>query len=250
MIIFRHILIFVICFILALLTYKRGLLNLDGALTAFFLGLIIGFQGNITLIILLLIFLLSAFLATRYKFNYKKKIDSQEGFKGERGWTNVLANGIVPVSVLLLSQSGNLISIGFLKYEYTMILFVLSVAAAASDTLASEIGMASDKVYLITTFKRVRPGTNGGISLYGEIWAFIGSFYTFGVAYLLFQLENSVIFNPQIILLGTAFGFISCQIDSVLGATLEREGILNKSLVNLLSISITVSIFGGLIYVW
>lgn len=250
MIILEMILIFIICFILSFITYRKSLLNLDGSITAFILGVIIGFQGGLLLIILLLIFLISAFVATRYKFEYKKELGSQEGLEGERGWTNVLANGLVPVMVLLFSESGYLSSLSFLGYETAFLLFVLSVAAAASDTLASEVGMTSSKVYLITTFERVKPGTNGGISIYGELWALIGSFYTFIVAYLLFFVANGSFLGPQTIFMGTLFGFISCQIDSILGATLERKGILTKSQVNLLAILTTVIMFRGLIYVW
>lgn len=250
MVVFRIGLLLLICSFLGLITYRRGMLNADGSIAAFFIGLFIGLQAGLSLILLLLIFLASAFLATRYKFNYKKERGIEEGFKGERGWTNVLANGLVPVLVLLLYNSGGLLSIGFLNSRSSILLFVLAVSAAASDTLASEIGMASKKVYLITTLERVEPGTNGGVSLYGEMWAMIGSLYTFFVAQVLFFLSNQPTFSIKMLLLGSFIGFISCQIDSILGATLERKGTLNKSLVNLLAISISVALFGGLIYVW
>lgn len=250
MVVFRIALIFIICFALGFITYHRGLLNADGAVTAFFIGLFIALQGGLALIMILLVFLTSAFIATRYKFKYKKKRGMQEGFKGERGWTNVLANGIVPIIVLLLYNSGRLLSFGFLNSNLTLSLFVVAIAAAASDTLASEIGMASDQVYLITTFERVEPGTNGGISLYGELWAVIGSAYTFLVAYIIFYLADMAIFSPKILLSGVFIAFLGCQIDSVLGATLERRGLLNKSTVNLMAISISVIIFGGIIHVW
>ncbi len=241
---------FIICFALGFITYYKGLLNADGSITAFFIGLFIALQGGLALIILLLVFLASAFIATKYKFNYKKERGMQVGFKGERVWTNVLANGTVPVIVLLFYNSGNMINYGFLNSNFAVSLFVLAIAAAASDTLASEIGMASKKVYLITTFERVKPGTNGGISAYGELWAMIGSVYTFLMAQLIFYFADMVTFPPNIILFGSFIGFLSCQLDSFLGATLERRGILNKSLVNLLAISISVIIFGGVIYVW
>jgi len=250
MVVFRIALIFIICFALGFITYYRGLLNADGAVTAFFIGLFIALQGGLALIMILLVFLTSAFIATRYKFKYKKKRGMQEGFKGERGWVNVLANGAVPVIVLLLYNSGNLLSFGFLNSKFALSLFVLAIAAAASDTLASEIGMTSNKVYLITTFERVEPGTNGGVSAYGELWAVIGSVYTFFVAQTIFYLADMATFSPKILLSGVFIGFLGCQIDSVLGASLERRGLLNKSLVNLIAISISVIIFGGVIYVW
>lgn len=250
MVVFRIGLLVLICSFLGFITYRRGMLNADGSIAAFFIGIFIGLQAGLSLIFLLLIFLVSAFIATRYKFSYKKERGIEEGFKGERGWTNVLANGLVPVLVLLLYNSGGILSIGFLDSRSCILLFVLAVSAAASDTLASEIGIASEKVYLITTLERVDPGTNGGVSLYGEMWAIIGSLYTFFVAQILFFLSSQPTFSIKMLLLGSFIGFLSCQIDSILGATLERKGTLNKSLVNLLAISISVALFGGIIYVW
>ncbi len=232
-------LVVLICSILAVLTYWKGLLNMGGALTAFVVGLIIGIEGGLIWIFLLLIFLLSAFLATKYKFTYKVELGAQQGKRGERGAINVLANGIVPVAISLLPR----LSSSVFTPEITRALFVGAVAAAASDTLASEMGLLSKKTYLITDLKPVKPGTNGGVSLYGELWSFIGSGYTFLVSYIIFWLFDHDPFTVQMALLGTLIGFMSCQIDSVLGATLERKGVIGKSSVNLLSISISVTIF-------
>ncbi len=248
MVILKLVIILIICSILAVVTYLRGLLNADGSITAFLIGLFIALQGGLSYIFILFLFLFSSFLATKYKFPYKKERNVAEGFKGERGWTNVLANGIVPAAVILLSSSGRLVDFGFLDMKFSIALFVISIAAAASDTLASEIGIASENVYLITNLKRVEPGTNGGISAYGQLWALIGSLYTFIVAGIVFYLFDITVFSPKILLMGIFIGFMGSQIDSLLGATLEREGVMTKSLVNLVAISSTVCIYGGLLW--
>jgi uncharacterized membrane protein len=41
--------------------------------------------------------------------------------------------------------------------------------------------------------------------------------------------------SPVYLLLPMAIGFLGCQIDSVIGATLERRGIVNKKTNNLIS---------------
>ena len=241
--------IIVICVILAFVTYHKKLLNFSGAVAAFFMALFIGFHGGAVLLFLLLIFLFSSFLATKYKFAYKEERGIQEGLKGERGWVNVLANGGVPVMVLLLKDGGPLLKTGFLHSELVLALFVASVAAAASDTLASEMGMVSEKVYLITDLKRVEPGVNGGVSLYGEIWAFIGSFYTFSVAQVtLYIFAAESVLPVPIFMIGVLIGFMSCQIDSLLGATFERRGLMGKSMVNFTSILISIVVFGGILW--
>jgi uncharacterized membrane protein len=41
--------------------------------------------------------------------------------------------------------------------------------------------------------------------------------------------------SPVYLLIPMAIGFLGCQIDSVIGATLERRGIVNKKTNNLIS---------------
>lgn len=244
-------LIIIICSIFALITYKKGMLDISGATTAFTVGLILGTMGGVLWIILLLIFLASAFLATRYKFNYKESRGIQEGKKGERGVINVLANGLVPVVIALFSvpSSGdNLLGLGFIPHDIAIFLFVTAIACAASDTLASEMGVLSDRVYLITSFERVEPGTNGGISLKGQFWAFAGSAYTFFIAFLLFHVLSDISLPSSWPVIGIAMGFISCQIDSILGATAERKGLIGKSSVNFTAISLSVLITGLILW--
>ncbi len=245
------VLIMVICIILSSVAYIFGLLNLGGSAMALVVSMILGFQGGILWILLLLIFLASSFLATKYKFKYKKERGLQEGKKGERGVLNVLANGLVPTIVALMhgaEQSFGLLGIGVLGRSVAVFLFVTAVASAASDTLASEMGVLSKKAYLITNMKRVTPGTDGGVSAYGQLWALGGSFYTFVVAYVLFYLFEGQIFPTTWLVLGIVLGFVSCQFDSILGATLERKKIIGKSAVNIISISLTVILSGVLIW--
>lgn len=216
---------------------------MSGAATAFLIGVFLGVMGGLLWILLLLVFLASAFMATRYKFGYKRSKGVQEGKKGERGAINVLANGIVPVIISMFHsppRGSNLLGLGYLEHELAVFLFVTSVACAASDTLASEMGMLSDRVYLITTGKKVEPGTDGGISLYGEVWAFFGAIYTFLVAYPVFSLISGISLPAWWILTGVLMGFVSCQIDSMLGATLEQKGLIGKSSVNVIAISTAV----------
>ena len=227
-----------LCGVLCFLAYYKDVLTLDGTIAAFAVGLVIGILGNVTWLLLLLFFLLSSFLATRYKFALKEAMGVQEGVKGERRASNVLANGIAPMAAAILSFVGPT----WFPKDISGIVFLSGLAVAGSDTLASEIGVLSQKAYLITTFKRVTPGTDGGISLLGQACALGAALYTGVVGwFVLGDLARAYDLNPTMpitagfILIPIVIGFVGCQIDSVIGATLERKGIVNKKTTNLLA---------------
>lgn len=242
-------LIILACSLMAGLIYKKKVLDFRGTLSAFIMALIIGVCGDVSWIILLILFLLTSFGATRYKYAQKKARGLAEGKRGERSSSNVLANGLVPTVIAFLSFSG-LSAAGFptLQKEVASVLFVVAIAAAASDTIASELGVLYRPVRMITRPSQiVEPGINGGVSYMGQIWALAGSTYTaivgFAMLWLLpFLLPGTLIStlptNYICVLLPLFLGFAGCQVDSVLGATLENRGIINKQHVNFLSITV------------
>ncbi|RLF62377.1 MAG: hypothetical protein DRN31_04145, partial [Thermoplasmata archaeon] len=152
---------------------------------------------------------------------------------------NVIANGIVPAAVALFA----------LKFspEKMIVPFTVAIAVATSDTFASEIGVISDKVYLITNLKKTEVGTNGGVSWLGEAASVLGAAIISISAFILVGME------PKWVVFSIIMGFVGCQIDSVLGATLQggvksreeqlpSDAVLTNSDVNLLSISISTLI--------
>ncbi len=234
-----------LCLTLSSLAYVRSVFTPAGCITAFVVGVIIGIMGHLTWVILLLIFLFTSFAATKYRFDFKRAIGLQEGRRGERGHKNVIANGAVPVVIAILSFENSFYP--YLDKELGSILFLAAIAVAAADTLASELGILSRNVYLITSRKRVRPGTDGGVSWTGQMWAFFAAGYTALLGTLIFHywgLVDFTLFN----LLAVGFaGFIGCQIDSVIGATLEQKGMVSKLTNNLASITMGTALVWVLI---
>jgi uncharacterized protein (TIGR00297 family) len=229
----------VICGVLSFLAFYKNVLNKEGAATAFGVGFVIGVFGHIVWLILLLIFLLTSFAATRFRFSLKEKRGVQEGVRGERGGANVVANGLVPAAIAFLPFIAQSMEVEPFPMEHTGLIFVSAIAVAAADTLASEIGVLSDRTRLITTLKRVAPGTDGGVSWLGNLSALAAAAYTavIGWVFLAF-LTDTMPMNPLVILIPLVIGFVGCQIDSVFGATLERRGWLTKKTNNLLTVSI------------
>src|SRR2546427_634591 len=159
---------------LSALAYRRDVLTWDGSLAAFVVGMVIGVFGDVTWLFLLLFFLLSSFLATRYRFALKEALGVQEGLRGERKATNVLANGFAPMAVAAISLT---MPAGFPKI-ISGVIFLSALSVAGADTLASEIGVLSRKTVLITTREPVPPGTDGGVSRLGQLCAFGAAAYT------------------------------------------------------------------------
>lgn len=221
----------IFCAAMAVASYKRKIFELSGSVAAFFVGMVIGLCGDVLWLILLLVFLITSFGATKYRFEWKRSEGFQEGAKGERTWRNVLANGAIPTVIAFMSfvaeavdPNGSLFTKDIASY-----LFVSAIAVAASDTAASEIGIVDPRVYMITTFKKVKRGVDGGVSLTGQLAAFIAAAYTSVVAYLIFAVFNdSLLAGPATVFVPMLCGFLGCQIDSVIGATLERDGKIGK----------------------
>ena len=174
--------VLIISIALAFLAYKKEILDTKGSISAFLVGAIIGIFGSIFWLVLLLIFMFSSFGATKFKFSLKKTKGVSEGEKGRRSVKNVLGNGMVPMIIALLS----------FKIEHQEIVFISAVCVAAADTMASEIGVLSDNVYLITNLKKVKAGTDGGISFLGQFSALFGAFFVALIGWIILPHYSSM----------------------------------------------------------
>lgn len=212
-----------------------------GSIAALVVGFVVSVFGSYRWLILLLIFATGSFIVTRAYFNRKSKINAQEGKKGERGIYNVVYAGIIGLFVAFLNGTTFLANLGYFHY---FTLFAVSLAVVNSDTFASEIGVLDNKVRMITNLKRTVPGINGGVSLLGEMAALCGALII-GISYGILSTHGFVISQVLII---TAFGFLGCQIDSILGAVFENKGKLSKGMVNFLSAFIIVIMMVPIIF--
>jgi len=215
--------------------YVRKILDLKGSLFAFVVGAIISIMGSILWLVMLLIFLLTSYVLTKYRFELKKQKGLHEGSSGERGYRNVLANGMVMTVIAMVAFFDS----SLMDMSTASFVFVSALAVAAADTAASEIGVFDPRPVLITTFERVKPGVDGGVSLTGQLVAFIAAGFTSAIAYLLFSLSSDpvLVAGPSTVLIPMLCGFLGCQIDSVIGATIERQGKIGKLGNNMVSIA-------------
>jgi uncharacterized protein (TIGR00297 family) len=231
-------LLLVLCGLLSVLSFRLGLLTRSGSFASLWVGVLIGLLGSIWWLAVLLAFTVAGFIVTKYKFDLKTKQGVQEGKKGERTWRNVVANGFVPLLIAAVFFAA-----GQQDSDLAKLTYLTAISVAASDTIASEMGVLSSNVYLITTFKKVEPGIDGGISAYGTIWAFVGAMFASIIGWVLL-FPGGI---PDVRLLIPIFiGFLGCNIDSVIGATWETKGYVDKLGTNMLSM-VLGSILGYLL---
>jgi len=210
---------------------RANILDKQGVIAAALLGLFVGFLGHWTWLLLLLCFLLSSHIATKWRFEEKTERGLNESSDGHRGWVNVAANGGMPALVALLTFLVN-------DWESGLWMFAAAVAVATSDTWASEIGCLDHRVRMITTLKPCEAGVNGGFSPNGQLAAAAGGLLIGASALVASLVMFSTTISDQIVIAGivAGLGFLGCQIDSILGAVLENRGFLTKGSVNALSI--------------
>ncbi len=104
-----------------------------------------------------------------------------------------------------------------------------SLAEAAADTVSSEIGSAfGDKPRLITNWKKVAIGTDGGVTLIGSIVGLIAGC----LISLVCVLGGLLSWEQFAIPAGSAF--LGMLADSYMGALFERRHLLNNNSVNFL----------------
>jgi uncharacterized protein (TIGR00297 family) len=105
-----------------------------------------------------------------------------------------------------------------------------ALAEATADTLSSELGQVfGGQPRLLTTFRPVPAGTDGGITLAGTASGCVGAAVISAVAAITFR------WNMQAAAMLLSCGVFGLFIDSFLGATFERNGLINNDWVNFLS---------------
>jgi uncharacterized protein (TIGR00297 family) len=222
----------------------RALTPLAGAVAAVFGVVIVVFAG-FPFLALVILFVGASVLATRYRFEEKRRQNLQEGRSGERGVSNVVAHIIIPTG---LAVAGGLSS-PLIPPAATALLFASALAFGAADTFASEFGVLTGHARSILTGREVPPGTNGGISLNGEVFALAASATTAFAGLGLFLAFGAPVPNPILFVpLVTAAGFLACQVDSVLGEALENRGILTKGSTNFLGMLAAVVFAGAVLF--
>ena len=199
-------------FVISLITivlfyfYKRKHLSLDGFLSSTLMaGLILGFGGLKYVLPIAIFFILSTLLS---KVGMKNLRESKSG----RNASQVFANGGVGLVLCIFNH--------FYQMELIYIMFLASIAAANSDTWATEIGKLSrTRPKDIISGRSLNKGESGGITFIGLLGSMSGSFVIATVGYFLD-------INTSFLIIVFISGFLGSIFDSILGSTLQSRFIL------------------------
>lgn len=212
--------------------------SIQGMVTGILLGFLTIILGGYSWFALLIAFFGIGGLSTKYRYEEKLERGVAEPQGGARGTGNVLGNSLTALIAVLLFAAHEPLNV---SPDLFMFAFAGSLATALSDTLSSEIGGLYDNPHLITTFESVDPGTDGAVTIQGEIGGIAGSLVIALLALLLFDLQ---LIEGGYILLA---GIIGMTTDSLFGALLEGEYLGNQS-VNFLATVVGALMCAGMVF--
>ena len=199
----------------ALIAIAASAIDRRGFLASLAVGYPIILGGGWRWFVIVATFFVLGVAFTWYRYEYKKSIGSAQEKGGTRNWPNILANGGI----------ASLLGLGELLVGGTVfsVLYVGAVSAAASDTVATELGLLNrSPPRLITHLGRsVSPGTSGGVSPMGFAGTLLAS-ALIGVVAAVLGVAGGV--QPvYVVAISVSGGLIGSVADSVAGATFQRK---------------------------
>lgn len=166
------------------------------------------------------VFLLT-WAATRIGYSRKRRLGTAES-RGGRDARQVFANVAVAAACAVLNPT--------FHAPRFLVAMAAALAEAAGDTLESEIGQAwGAEPHRITDWKKAPVGTDGAIT-----WAGTLAGITAVVAVTLVCLVTGLIPGRSVWICASS-AMVATFLDSLLGATLERERMLGNNAVNFVS---------------
>jgi len=200
--------------LVSIFAYRFKVLTSDGASAAFLLGAIIFGTGGIGFVLPPLFFFFSSSFLSRYKSRTKSKYRDIFEKSGARDKNQVLANGII---------AGILCFVHFVFPSPSVYYAYLAcLATVNADTWGTEIGILSKSQPIsLRGFKKVLPGSSGGISFLGSTSSLLGAFLLVLSGFL--PGISPVPFKLELFLIIVMAGFLGSFIDSLLGAFLQAQ---------------------------
>ncbi len=214
-----------------------------------FLGLLLNFIGKYDLITISVVYVVASLFmyfvdiyAVVYLvlfFGISESVTSLFNKKhAQRTYKNLLGNCLASIIFLIAGAITEYFSPG--SFIYFGVGALAGISAAFSDTLSSEIGyLSSKKPRMITTFRKVEKGIDGGITFLGTAAAALGALITAMFFWFVNTIGVNLVYTTKIIIVVAVCGLVGSLIDSIIGGLFETKGYLNNSQTNFLATFIT-----------
>ena len=214
--------------------YRAGTVTLSGMIVGFAIGVLMWIGAGAAGWLLLFVCFLTAAASSRVGLERKMVLGIAEARGGRRGPANAVANcGLAALAAVL--------AVAVAHPALALLTVVTALVAGASDTVASEIGKAFGRTtLLVTSLRRVPPGTSGALSVEGTVAGIAAAFALSVVAWAAGLLPAPWVW---IVVVAVTIGSL---VESTLGATLEAPGVLNNDVLNFLNTAVSAVVAGVL----
>jgi uncharacterized protein (TIGR00297 family) len=219
--------------LLAMAGYLTGGVDRSGVAVGWLLGTVLYAFADWRGYVLLLAFYILGTACTRIGFAGKAAAGIAQDKGGRRGARNALAKVSVPTAAAVFA------ALTPLQFPFAMAV-AGAFATVTADTVSSEIGKAfGRRTFLITNLRLVPRGTDGAVSVEGTLAGILASLLVAALGVATGYVGVAALW------LVPAAAFVATNIESILGATLEKRGLLDNEAVNFLN-SLTGAGLAGL----
>jgi uncharacterized protein (TIGR00297 family) len=207
--------------VLALLGWAIRSVDLSGLIGGWILGAIILLGAGWPLYVTLLAFFVIGTLATKLGYARKAREGLAQEKEGRRGFTHAFSNvGVAAICAIAVGRLGH-----HAAAVVPLFMAIASLATAAADTAASEIGqLIGRRPFLPLTFKRVPPGTEGAISVEGTLIGIVAAAIVAMVGTTAAQMLWPVPYRTRAMVVVTLCAFIGSYLESIAGSWNRRAG--------------------------
>lgn len=164
--------------VLALLGFFLRSVSFSGAIGGWVLGAILILGAGWPMYVALLAFFILGTTTTKLGYARKAALGLAQEKGGRRGFSHAFSNvGVAAICAIAVSRLARTTQ-GMHESELLpLFMGIASLATAAADTTASEIGqLLGKRAFLPLTLKRVPVGTEGAISIEGTVAGLLGGF--------------------------------------------------------------------------
>jgi uncharacterized protein (TIGR00297 family) len=207
---------------LAAAAYATRGVGVAGAIVGTLLGATIWAFAGWPAFALLFAFFVLGTVATKLGYARKAAAGIAQEKGGRRGPGNALSKTSVPAAAAIFAATTG---------RPTLFLLALAgaFATAAFDTVSSEVGKAfGRRTFLITSLRPVPRGTDGAVSLEGTLAGLAAALLVGALGFA------GGLYTASGIAVAAVAALVATTLESVVGATLEKRGLLDNDAVNFL----------------